>query len=1525
MSVRKGNKFIAGNLALKIADRLFTIQRTLEDAGLPTEQEYYDIIVPIGAKLGFMDATRVVVVASGTNTTTTPILRYGAEQFWIVQNKGGALQQGDIQDQAIFEMYVKDMATLKPGSTFGYIYRGQTTTDYDGLSGKPLLVGRDGIKVQLEEYDNNYTDLRLPYIIGNQVVVNDLDLLTINTSAISIGKADYSHTISFVSGNRLIWKQSATSSFQLATTRDLEELAIGDEFQDVLTYSRQAVTDMNAITDMNEGDTCLVVATKEVYEYNATTPAWVLAATLTYTDADKGKYFDIEDIDGTHSGKAIWKINPTPNTGEFKVFTDYTNSIDGVTIVKDPTTRAMKVAKLGYILTLKNVDKNGQVIGTPTEFDGSADEEFEVNIDLSDYYNKTEVDQLIEDAQPNYNAVAGNMPVFYQADPVYTNAVTVMDGGTGYTDGATLTINGVDFVITAPAGIITGATTANTSTVITGNYQDPTDGAELAVASTLKTPAMIKIEDSLIPKTTVAKLAAADTYLNTNGTPVDATKLSFNGTAAGIFDGVLNLDAAMRILEGKSFAYTDVINNFVAGQTIASDLIATRPWVDTTWFETKFNYSNFNGASILKGSNPSTSTSLRFTNYKHSDGTTANVDVELPLVDTNNNGLITPAQLAIINNVANKLDISSTNTTDVITSNYGYNGDSTFKINTKQGTEAVLIQSSWDGTDLTLEVGMDTSRIFFTKTGVYVNHNEGPILDTNHLIATQQFVNTSAVLKANVVVDSNGAWAGKQVLLNAAAFVNLMPGSATLRVFGSDINAASSASVEQTLDVSLPIVTSTTAGFATAGLFNQVTTNTADIATLKGTSRVGAHLGTSYPITQAQVQAAWDAAKPGITVVEGSTVVNMDDWHAWTYMNVSGTDQWVDRGVDTINQADNNTIGIVKGSATGAGTIFVENDGTMAVNGWDDLNTTVSNIDTTLEDLGDDFDAHVADVVSGNTEPHVSGTDRTAWDDAATKATNAIPQVAAAVGNNIAIWTADGKLQDSLMSIVTNFTTPSNTTIPTGSVIKEQLDLKLNIAQGTTNANKSLTTDANGNVILIDPKTLDIGSYWGTYRGQSVSNVAGSLMRVDITLTPADTTSSGKSTYMKVKLEDSFFALQHLFDAEVDFAISRNTNAPGLKFCNAKINNRNLISVTRYLLDGDVFKIWLNQSGGNGFVGVTAKVYERVFSSPSFVSVESVEATTSDSDYASATVFSNVNNNLVTIPNLLESYISPYGQYVQPYQKKSATATWIELFTLPRGTINSTYGSLTSFEFVAGTQGDAKESWGKYRCVITNTGVGYTNQQILNMIELTQLEGTFNHSNVMKAYIDSAGLIHIAVIQAANGAPFVKCSDPVVYGTDVNVSGGTIQSYVKNSRVVWTNVVADDTQTWTPIWQHYPKFANNPTLWSYGVEINLGDGTFGYRKNGAVSFSANQGAALAPFTVDGLTANRQVIAVGGKWVYPAGGSTFRKFGENTCGTNYDSQAHYSGAHLTGNSIDIFFSATAATSNSMYDVWVRYSK
>jgi hypothetical protein len=141
----------------------------------------------------------------------------------------------------------------------------------------------------------------------------------------------------------------------------------------------------------------------------------------------------------------------------------------------------------------------------------------------------------------------------------------------------------------------------------------------------------------------------------------------------------------------------------------------------------------------------------------------------------------------------------------------------------------------------------------------------------------------------------------------------------------------------------LPVASETTDGIMPSADHNQILTNTADIASLQGTGRVAAQLGTDP--AQEDLTGAWTAVKGGTIPPEGATVVNLDQdspaGHVWTYF-AGEPDQWIDRGTDVVNLATNTAAGIVKGDASTSGKVYAESDGSMSVNGWDDLNDAVS-------------------------------------------------------------------------------------------------------------------------------------------------------------------------------------------------------------------------------------------------------------------------------------------------------------------------------------------------------------------------------------------------------------------------------------------------------------------------------------------------------------------------------------------------------------------------------------------------------
>lgn len=176
----------------------------------------------------------------------------------------------------------------------------------------------------------------------------------------------------------------------------------------------------------------------------------------------------------------------------------------------------------------------------------------------------------------------------------------------------------------------------------------------------------------------------------------------------------------------------------------------------------------------------------------------------------------------------------------------------------------------------------------------------------------------------------------------------------------------------------LPVANSEHHGVMSKEAYAQLQELETRTAALEGASRrYPVHLGTE-PLTQAQYQQAYELAAnaPGQTPPDGATLVNLDNNHAITYFENAGAtnEHWIDRGIDTVAVATNLIVGIVKGTESTAGKIFVELDGSMSVNGWDAL---VSSVQT-----------HIGDAVR-----HITAAERALWN--SKQAALTIEQIAA--------------------------------------------------------------------------------------------------------------------------------------------------------------------------------------------------------------------------------------------------------------------------------------------------------------------------------------------------------------------------------------------------------------------------------------------------------------------------------------------------------------------------------------------------
>ena len=946
MSVKSGSKFLAGNLAFKVQDRLFYAKRTFQN-----NQEYYDIEVPVGASLGFTQASKIALIISGTNTTTTPILRYKTNMFQIVGgsfNGVAPIKLGELRDGGLAEMYM--------GTSSQYIYLASNENSYDVIRNTPIFQDRDGNLIPLTGGISNYDTLHLPYLLDNKLILNSKDFLEITTNGFDYGPKDFSKQHSFLSGERLVWKKSINESYELATLRDIEELAIGDKFVAVLAYSRDTQIGMEAIDDANSGDKCLVIANNTIYQYDGS--SWNVLQVLQYTDADNGKYYDIEDVDGIHDGKAIWNI---ADGGHFQVFINYTNGIDHYSITRN-SDRALQVARLLNSFTIK-VNIPGM---EPKEisFDGSENKILEINTTLSDYYTKKQIDGYYNDN------TSGNLAAFY-------------------TNGSNTQIHSLDI------------SKANLVLKTTGNF------------------------------------------LKVNNTDVDASLIKYS--KSGVVGSVKDfLD--------KNFAFTDIVNNFIAGQKIGNELIATQNWVenwaDGTLLPNKFNLALMTNLTLALDAPTATKTSLRFNTINLNTGEEVTTDVELPVVSDTNNGLVTTTQRNLWNTVTSKT--SQENSGGGITSVINYQ-DNTPRVTSatstqKAGMEVTLTDNILKISLLATDIASgNNSGIFADKDGVYSYQNENLVKDNNHLVVNRGYLNDNAVMQN--AIQANAGWSTDRVVLNYVSIGNITASGATLDQKGSSVlnKNVTSASTP------FPIVNSTKAGLATSAMFNQIEANRSAIEAINGQGSVAAYLGQNP--TQAEITAVWNASKPGITALEGANVINLTVGNTWRYLTVNTQLEWVDLGVLGGNAiATVQNTGLVKSTENTLGMIQVESDGTMSLIGWDGITSNIENLDLSLGNLEESFNNHIADITTVNTTPHVSPTDRNKWNNASTTANNAIPKLTSAVNNNITLWSSGGVVKDSGKAFVTNFTTPTDNGIPTALAVNNLVTNAIS-TEATTRAN----------------------------------------------------------------------------------------------------------------------------------------------------------------------------------------------------------------------------------------------------------------------------------------------------------------------------------------------------------------------------------------------------------------------------------------------------------------------------------------
>ena len=150
---------------------------------------------------------------------------------------------------------------------------------------------------------------------------------------------------------------------------------------------------------------------------------------------------------------------------------------------------------------------------------------------------------------------------------------------------------------------------------------------------------------------------------------------------------------------------------------------------------------------------------------------------------------------------------------------------------------------------------------------------------------------------------------------------------------------------ETTETNNIPLANDTTGGLMSSADYKQIRNNTSRIEQLEGqTTRLlytASENPTASDINTFVTGLGYTSPFNGIAVVVDNT------YHIWHYYENDNIG-WRDDGADTVNQFTNNNLGTIKGTATD-GKVYAETDGTGSVYGWDNLKSTVSDINSNLQ------------------------------------------------------------------------------------------------------------------------------------------------------------------------------------------------------------------------------------------------------------------------------------------------------------------------------------------------------------------------------------------------------------------------------------------------------------------------------------------------------------------------------------------------------------------------------------------------
>lgn len=319
--------------------------------------------------------------------------------------------------------------------------------------------------------------------------------------------------------------------------------------------------------------------------------------------------------------------------------------------------------------------------------------------------------------------------------------------------------------------------------------------------------------------------------------------------------------------------------------------------------------------------------------------------------------------------------------------------------------------------------------------------------------------------------------------------------STTVQLDATEENLMTGTSM--TKGIVLPVASTLAAGVMNSATYDAVTANTNNInALLNGAVAV---TGISASPSQADLTTAWQTETGLTTLINRASIYDVTNQKVWTYYTNDTTWHEASNTAQvTVSQATNTSLGTVKGS-TSTGQAFVENDGSLSINGWDTLTNDLSTATSKLSTIANGAEVNVQS----------NWNETNSASDAYIQNKPTIPTV-----NNATLTIQKNGTAVGTFTANASSNTTANITVPTNTS-----DLTNNGSDGTSTyveADDLATVATSGNyadlsgkptIPTVNNATLTIqqnGSSVATFTANSSTNTTANITSPVITMTTTD-------------------------------------------------------------------------------------------------------------------------------------------------------------------------------------------------------------------------------------------------------------------------------------------------------------------------------------------------------------------------------------------------------------------------------------